>query len=146
MLYTCIVRFDVMDTVALFWNFFCNWTRAWLVALVIRVALGEGHEAQHSHQGRGRVPGVRAGEQGHRRSHQALPGTEPPGTNDHSVFSWTNHAYKQSCVRVQCNCLLFLLLLLLSVKEVLGSYRKILVPVSSDVWIHAWRIKYRRKK
>ena len=30
----------------------------------VYLALGEGHEAQHSHQGRGRVPGVRAGEQG----------------------------------------------------------------------------------
>ena len=29
---------------------------------------------------------------------------------------------------------------------VFGFYRKILVPVPSDVWIHAWSIKYRQKK
>uniref|UniRef100_A0A453AN52 Uncharacterized protein n=1 Tax=Aegilops tauschii subsp. strangulata TaxID=200361 RepID=A0A453AN52_AEGTS len=41
-------------------------------------ALGEGHEVQHQDQGRGGLPCVRPGEQDHRRSHQALPRTEPP--------------------------------------------------------------------
>ncbi|VAI93983.1 unnamed protein product [Triticum turgidum subsp. durum] len=40
--------------------------------------LGEGHAAQHQHQGRGWVPCVRPGEQAHRRSHQAFPWREPP--------------------------------------------------------------------
>uniref|UniRef100_A0A453AN62 Uncharacterized protein n=1 Tax=Aegilops tauschii subsp. strangulata TaxID=200361 RepID=A0A453AN62_AEGTS len=41
-------------------------------------ALDQGHEAQQQDQGRGRVPCVCAGEQGHRRMHQALHRPGPP--------------------------------------------------------------------